>query len=257
MKINNFFSFPAMVAMAVLSIGGGASAAVIRLDESNFLASAGLITFSEYAYNTQNPTYAPATYGGDSGSPTVTTGGYFAGQSLSAQPWVDCPNAAATACVVGTPTNMLTLDSSAPAVFITDDSANPTSPVLSGYPLFNGPIALLFSMDQVAVGFTAGYFDGIGSTAITAFARDGSLIGKVINTVYGIEFLGLATDDKTAKIAGVMLELVGNEPAGFGIDNVRFGVGEDIQVGDVPLPAGGVLLLSGLAAFAARRRKAA
>ena len=132
--------------------------------------------------------------------------------------------------VVGSPIGPLSLDAASPDTFITGDGANPTSPVLSGTPTFNGGIAVLFSTDQFGVGFDGGFFDAIGSTAITAFARDGSLIGSVANTITGIEFLGLVTDDNTASIAGVFLDLIGNEPAGFAIDNIRFGGVDDIDV---------------------------
>ena len=208
-----------------------------------------------------NPTYTPADYGGGAGSPTVYTGGYFTGQSLSATPGVDCPGAAATGCVVGTPTGPLSLDASAPNAFITTDGSFPTSPTLSGTPRFNGPIALLFSEDQLGVGFEGGFFNAVASTGITAFARDGSLLGTVANLTTGIEFLGLVSD--TANIAGVFLELVGAEPAGYNIDNVRFGKAGQVVVpptgpSPIPLPAGLPLLLGALAGLGmvARRRAA-
>lgn len=165
---------------------------------------------------------------------------------LSLNPVIDCPDAAASACFVGTPTGPLSLDANSTDTFIVSDGANPTSPVLSGSPVFNGGIAVLFSTDQFGVGFDGGFFDAVGSTAITAFALDGSLIGSVSNTVLGIEFLGLVTDDQTASIAGVFLDLVGNEPAGFAIDNIRFGGVDDVRVEDVPEPSSLLLLVSAL-----------
>lgn len=247
----------AFVALAASAVA--ASAAVVRVTEANFTPSAGLITFSEFPLGTVNPTYNPADYGGDPSAPIVTTGGFFYGQGLSTQPSVDCPGAAASGCVVGTPTGPLALDPAAPNTFITTDGAFPTSPTLSGTPLYNGPIALLFSEDQTAVGFEGGYFDAVGSTGITAFARDGSLLGTVSNTGTGIEFLGLVTADGSPGIAGVFLELVGSEPAGYNIDNVRFGVGGDIvlppEVGQVPLPAGLPLLFGGLAGLGLLSRR--
>jgi hypothetical protein len=239
-----------------------AEAAVLRVDEANFLASAGLITFSEFPQGTTNPTFTPADYGGDADSPTVTTGGFFVGQSLSANPGADCPGAAASACVAGSPSGPLALDPASPNTFITTDTDTPTTPVLSGTPLFNGPIALLFSDDQFGVGFSAGFFNAVGSTGITAIARDGSILGTVTNTGTGIEFLGLVTDDGTASIAGVFLDLVGSEPAGFVIDNVRFGLAGDITPPPtevIPLPATAFLLLGALGALGvagARRSKA-
>ncbi|MET1410858.1 hypothetical protein ABVF61_01230 [Roseibium sp. HPY-6] len=235
-----------------------ATASVTRVTEANFEASAGLITFSEFSLNTINPTYAPANYGGGAGSPTVTFGGFFQGQSLSATPGVDCPGAAASACVVGTPTGALSLDASSPDTFITTDGSNPTSPVLSGNPRFNGPIAVLFSEDQFGVGFDGGFFNAANSTAITAFARDGSLIGSVENIGLGIEFLGLVS--ATENIAGVFLDLVGAEPFGFAIDNIRFGRRGDINppTSIIPLPAALPMFVAGLGVLGIagyRRRK--
>lgn len=244
-----------------LLVGTSASHAlsIVQVAETDFTAAAGLITFDEIGFpvGTVNPTYTPGDYGGGAGAPTITTEGYFVGQSLSATPGVDCPGAAASACVVGSPTGPLSLDGGAPDTFITTDGAFPTSPTLSGSPRFNGPIALLFDMDQAGVGFEGGFFDAVGSTGITAFARDGSLLGTVVNSVTGIEFLGLVTDDGSNAIAGVFLDLVGNEPSGFNIDNLRFGVQGQVVVPTVPIPAALPLFAGGLGlmGYLSRRKK--
>jgi hypothetical protein len=249
------FAIAATLSSALLA--SVAQAAVIRVSAGDFIAGSGQITFSEYAVGTNNPVYAPATYGGGAGSPTVTFGGYFTGQSLSGNAGVDCPGAAASACVVGSPTGPLSLAPGAPATFITTDGANPTSPVLSGSPRFNGPIAVLFDTDQYGVGFDAGFFDAVGSTGITAFDRAGNLLGTVTNTGTGIEFLGLITDNNTASIAGVFLDLVGSEPAGFAIDNLRFGLPGQVVNPGVPEPASWAMLIAGfgLTGAAMRRRR--
>ena len=248
----------ALAAAALLASAAAAQAGILRVTEANFTAAAGLITFSEFTVGTTNPTYNPVDYGGGAGAPTVTFEGLFTGQSLSASPATDCPGAAATACVSGTPVGPLSLDAAAPDTFITTDGANPTSPVLSGTPTFNGPIAVLFSSDQYGVGFDAGFFDDVGSTAITAFDRDGNLLGSVSNEGTGIEFLGLVNDNPTAVIAGVFLDLIGAEGSGFAIDNLRFGVvGEVVNPTDVPVPAALPLLAAAVAGFGLLRRRAA
>lgn len=251
----------ALATAAVVGFAASANAAVVRIGDADFNAGAGLITFSEFPLGTVNPTYTAANYGGDADSPTVMTGGFFAGQSLSATPGVDCAGGAPSGCVVGTPTANLALDALSPDAYITNDGAFPTSPTLTGSPRFNGPIALLFDADQLAVGFDAGYMNAIGSIGITAFARDGSLLGTVSNLGLGIEFVGLASATGVAEIAGVLFSLTGAEPAGFNIDNVRFGVAGDVTLppdidpSPVPLPAGFPLLLLGLGSFAALRRR--
>lgn len=245
-----------MLVCSVIVIGSDQVwATVLRVSEPDFLAGSGQITFSEFAAGTNNPIYTPATYGGGAGSPTVNFGGYFVGQSLSPTPGLDCPGAAASACVIGDPTSSLALDPNSPNTFITSDGSNPTSPVLSGTPTFNGPIAVLFSQDQVGVGFDAGFFNAAQSTGITAFARDGSLLGTVTNNDLGIEFLGLVEQNGDARIAGVFLDLVGSEPFGFAIDNLRFGRSGQVVV---PIPEPGTLGLlgGGLLGLAALRRRA-
>lgn len=225
-----------------------ASAGIIQIDQSAFNASAGLITFSEVPLGTVNPVYTPGLYGGGANSPTVTFGGYFTGQSAGSTNPAACPSGAAiTGCVLGSPTGPLSIATNSPSTFTADDSAVPTSPILSGSPLFNGSIAILFSTPQVGVGLDGGYFDAVGSTAITAFAADGSIIGSVTNSQIGNEFLGLVTDNGQATIAGLEFSLVGDEPAGFDIDNLQFGTQGQVTVpSPVPEPTSIALLGTGL-----------
>ncbi len=218
----------ALYAGGVAAKAGG----VVRVDKSAFEAGSGLIAFDEVPLGTINPVYAPGDYGGGASNPTVSFGGFFQGQRLGAA--AECPpGAALTGCVVDSPANPLALDPASPNAYTVNDSANPTSPVLSGSPLFNGPIAIVFDTDQAGVGLDGGFFDDINSTAITAFARNGSIIGTVTNEATGIEFLGLATADGSNSIAGLLFSLVGNEASGFAIDNVYFG-----KQGAVTVPGG-------------------
>ena len=253
MRANSF----TYLAGALLLIGASANAAVIRVTEAEFVAGSGLITFSEKPMGTVNPVYVAADYGGAAGSPTVSFGGFLMGQALGTA--ATCPpGAAGTGCVVGSPTATLSLDPTSPSTFIADDSAFPTTPTLSGTPIYNGPVTLLFNIDVAGVGLEGGYFDAIGGTAITAYDRAGNVVGSVLNTQMEIEFLGLVTDDGTAQIAALQFSLVGDEPAGFNIDNVRFGQEGQVVVPGVPEPASTGLMASGLIALlVARRRRSA
>lgn len=230
---------------------------VTRIDENAFRSNAGRITFSEFSLNTQNPIYSPTDYGGGQGTPTVSFGGFFNGQNQDA-PFPIGANP--TGVVNGNPSGPISLDPNSPATFITSDGANPTSPVLSGSPRFNGAVSILFGSDVAGVGLDGGFFDAIGGTAIRAFARDGSIIGSVSNQLNGIEFLGLVTEDSSEIIAGIQFSLIGAEPAGFAIDNLRFGLANQINNPNMPngeqVPTPALLPgLIGMGVAALRKRK--
>lgn len=112
--------------------------------------------------------------------------------------------------------------------FISFDSANPTAPVLSGSPQFQGSITATFvypskgggkpkPAEAAAVSFDAGYFDSLNSTTITYFDLKGNAIGFVQNTAYGIQHFTAPGD-----IHGFTMGITTNEPAGFAIDNLAF-----------------------------------
>jgi hypothetical protein len=68
--------------------------------------------------------------------------------------------------------------------------------------------------------------------------------------VTGVEFLGLVTLDNSASIAGLLFHLVGAEPAGFDVDDIRFGLGDQIIVpptgGGVPEPTTWAMMVIGV-----------
>ncbi|WP_133366144.1 PEPxxWA-CTERM sorting domain-containing protein [Qipengyuania sediminis] len=240
-----------MAAGLLLALPSVAQAQVTRVTKDDFVAGSGLITFSEKPVGTVNPTYVAADYGGGPDGPTVTFDGFFNGQSLGA----GC-GGVATGCVVGSPTGPLTLNAASPNASIVNDGAAPNSPVLSGSPTFNGPIGILFDRDLAGVGFDAGFFNAIGGTAVTAYGADGRLLGSVSNTGLGIEFLGLVTNDGSEQIRGVLFSLVGNEPAGFAIDSLRFGRrGQVVAPNAVPEPSTWAMLILGFGALGGMMRQ--
>jgi hypothetical protein len=66
----------------------------------------------------------------------------------------------------------------------------------------------------------AGFFNAVASTKMQAFDSAGKLLGSITNTKTGSDFLGLATDDGSAAIAGVLWSNIQDDE--FGIDNLRF-----------------------------------
>lgn len=112
--------------------------------------------------------------------------------------------------------------------FITSDGANPTSPVLSGSPLFSGAIVGKFvvpdtSSPSTVNSFTldVGYIDSPGSVAVSAYGLNGGLLRRVFPSEEGINSVTISA----AGIASFRVEAVGYEPAGFAIDNVSFELG--------------------------------
>ena len=128
--------------------------------------------------------------------------------------------------------------SSAGSPFITTDASNPTSPVLSGSPLFNGPIQGSFvdangkpaTVTQFQL--DAGYFDDLGSTQLTWFDSSGNVIGSQTNSELGIETFTIQVTANQSPIASWIIQEIGAEAAGFAIDNVSF-----------PTPTSGLIIM--------------
>jgi len=225
----------------VLAFALNANAVLVGLGEGDFTPAASEITFQEVPYGQQNPVY---NYDLDMDAVydfSVSFGGYFLGG-------------------LGTPTvgADLALDPEAPYTFVTNDGATPDypEPTLSGYPTFNGPIAILFSQDVAAVGLEAGYFNAIGGTSIAAYDRQGNLLGQIANAELGFEFFGLGDSTGDAVIAGIQFWITGAEPAGYEIDDVVFAFDAGgYNPPSVPEPATMFLLGTGLLGMAAIRRK--
>jgi hypothetical protein len=109
-------------------------------------------------------------------------------------------------------------------VFISQDGANPTSPVLSGTPRFVGPIVGHFVKPGTTTPTTvnllqldAGYIDNPGSVEIVAQLADGRTRTAVADHL-GIDQISIATRG----IKSFSAQAVSEEAAGFAIDNLGF-----------------------------------
>lgn len=238
MRITSLARVTALAAVLALAGSGALQAQVTFCGVGCFTPVAPTITFSEpgHPYGEVNPVYNFTGISG-LGDVTVSFAGLFNGQTTGNE----------------TPSSPLGLKTTQQA-YITGDASNPTSPVLSGVPTFNGPIAIFFSTPVAAVGMDGGWFNAIAGTSITAYDAFGGILGSVTNDQLGIEFFGLRTVDNSNDIAGVLFHITGPEPYGYAIDNVTFGSVEQVNP-TVPEPATLLLLGSGLAGMAARMRR--
>lgn len=228
-------------AVGAVALASAAQAALINLGPGSFTPAASVITFSEpgRSVGDTDPVYAIA-------GNTVSFGEYFLGQTVVG---------GGVRTLTGSPTTPLSLVQNGNA-FITTDGANPTSPVLSGTPRFNGPISFTFATPVAAVGLSGGYFDAIGATTIEAFDSAGLSLGSIVNSAIGVEFYGLF-DSSGSNISGVSFYITGSEPAGFAIDNVTFGDADVVVTAPEPatLAAFGAML-AGLGLSRRARRQA-
>ena len=106
--------------------------------------------------------------------------------------------------------------------FITTDTSAPTSPVLSGVPRFEGPLAAIFDDPQVEFQFSAGYFDTLGDTNISVYDTDGLLLQSVSNDDNGIEVFAFRSSTGSALIKGFEFIVGPLEAAGAAIDNLVY-----------------------------------
>ena len=250
MKLTRHLKFFLFLGM---SIATTAHAQLMRIGAGSFTAAASTITFSEHAAGTLNPAYSLAT--ASLGTVDVSFGSHFVGQTrIGSFP----------VTLSGAPEGPLQLDLGGGNAFITQDRANPGSPVLTGAPTFNGPISVLFSTPVAAVALDGGVFNAIGGTSIEAFDDDGTSLGIVRNDSLGIEFFGLAAATGKNVISGISFYITGAELAGFAIDNLTFGsaaeltrpAGEDITPAPEPSTyAAAAGLMLGLATLVRRIKR--
>jgi hypothetical protein len=108
-------------------------------------------------------------------------------------------------------------------VFTTEDGSNPTSPVLSGEPKFQGEITAQFvtpgtTTPTTVNGFSldVGYINNRSSVVVDYLDSQDDVVGSQYAQSYGINHLTITYRG----IAGFTVYTVADEPAGFAVDNL-------------------------------------
>jgi lysophospholipase L1-like esterase len=118
----------------------------------------------------------------------------------------------------------LGIDFGGDSPFITTDTDNPTSPVLSGSPRFSGAVRGTFVLaggaPRTVSSFvvSVGFIDTPGAVSVTAYDSDGRVLVTTPITGTGIVDIPV----RVAGIASFLVSSDGNENAGFALDNLRF-----------------------------------
>jgi lysophospholipase L1-like esterase len=114
--------------------------------------------------------------------------------------------------------------------FISEDGSNPTAPVLSGVPQYQGPIHAVFTVPGSAEpatvdGFSldVGYINSRDSVVVDYFDASGQVVGSVPADSLGINHLTIAYRG----VRGFDVHTVADEPAGFAIDNLKLQSGAE------------------------------
>jgi hypothetical protein len=120
--------------------------------------------------------------------------------------------------------------------FVTDDSAQPTSPVLSGSPRFFGRIDIKIvnplngqPSSVKTVEFDVGYIDSANSLEIIHYSRQGKRLGITRPNLIGINHIRLDSPGGARAIRKVTIRADRDEPAGFAIDNVKVSILERFE----------------------------
>jgi PEP-CTERM motif-containing protein len=118
-----------------------------------------------------------------------------------------------------------------PNPIIWPDGAMPTSPVLSGQPLYSGSFDWTFPAGATGVSFVSGYWDDLGTESIQVYSQKGILLANLTNTALGDTVVDLSSYGTI----GTVIFSPTTDPNGADIDNLTF----------TPNPEPGTLIMFG------------
>ncbi|GIX14725.1 MAG: protease [Paracoccaceae bacterium] len=116
---------------------------------------------------------------------------------------------------------------------IVPDSCDPTSPAIAANTFYQGPVALVFSHPVSALALDAGCFDAARSTRIILYGLNDYRIVRVDNSVDTAVYEHFSWDFGENVIKRVVIAPIGEEPAGFAVDNIDIGLRAEHRTADI------------------------
>ena len=107
---------------------------------------------------------------------------------------------------------------------IVNDSCSPTTPVIAANASYSGPVTLRFSDTVSSISLDAGCFDEARSTRVSIFGLNGYRIETTVNKAGDDQYQNFSFDYGENVIKKVIIRPIGNEPAGFAVDNVTVAI---------------------------------
>lgn len=104
---------------------------------------------------------------------------------------------------------------------VVTDSCAPDSPVIAANATFSGPVFINFNKKVSGITLDAGCFDAVKSTRVTIYGDNGFKVDKVFNPNGDKLYHTFKFNFGENVIKKVAIIPVGNEPAGFAVDNVK------------------------------------
>ncbi|CAN5555284.1 M10 family metallopeptidase C-terminal domain-containing protein [soil metagenome] len=104
------------------------------------------------------------------------------------------------------------------------DPPDPTSPAIAFDRTFQGPVDIEFSSPISKIEFDAGVFNEAKSTKMVLYGRNGFVVEKVLNGDPNGTYQHFSFDFGENVITRVRFSPVGDEPAGYAVDNITIGL---------------------------------
>lgn len=103
---------------------------------------------------------------------------------------------------------------------IVNDGSNPTSPAIAANTSYTGPVTITFNYPVSGFSLGAGVFNAVKSTKLIIEGPEGFVLKRVFNSSTTAPYENFTFDYGENVIEKIRLVPVGDEPAGFAVDNL-------------------------------------